>query len=89
MLSERQNKMESNRQNGNLMLWLIIVLVLAILVIGGLYLYMQQNKPAVPESSYQTPQTVVKEDLESDLNSVDVEGTSTEFDALDKDLQSL
>lgn len=65
-------------------------LVLILLFIGGAYWYLRDQpannaQPAAPKSTAQ-PAT---ESFDEDLNSIDVQTQDTDFDALDKDLQSL
>lgn len=71
-----------------MVMWLIGGLVVIILVVGGIYFYLNsqqgsQNEPAP------TPAAKVGEDLETELNTQDVGDLDEEFMEVDKDLESL
>lgn len=68
-------------------MWLIIGLVIILLVIAGIYLL--QSRQKVSQSSKASPSPAVTDNLEQDLNSVNIGDLESEFDAVDKDLQSL
>ena len=82
------NQIQQPASEGNkTMLWLIIGLVLVILLVGGIYWYLSKQQETTPQPTLKPPTT--ESNLERDLNSIEVQTSDTEFDALDKDLQSL
>lgn len=87
---------------GSAIIFIIILLVVVILGIGGFYIYMKKAGGSLPLLGKSSPppvandrplfeQPVQQQSLEQELDSVDAEGTGAqaEFDALDRDLQSL
>lgn len=74
--------------NNKMMMWFIGGLVLVILIVGGIYLYLngQQQKTLAPSPS---PKAAAEENLEKDLDAVNVEDIEGEFTTVDKDLQNL
>ncbi len=77
-----------NDTKGNGMIWVIMIVVIVVLVLAGLYFYKSKSNPVIPTAIYQQTQTS-SSNLESDLSSIDISSTNNDFDALDKDLQSL
>lgn len=96
-LQRKEHQVEMNKQSfssnskkGNLVLWLLMGIVVIILLVGGLYYYMNQNRSTPDTTGSTTYQQVTDEaDLETEVNSIDVSEKSSDFDTLDKDLQSL
>lgn len=82
--------MDMNDKKGNMVLWLLMGIVVIILLIGGLYYYMNQNRstPGIPGSTTYK-QTTGGVDLETEVDSIDVNGVNSDFDTVDKDLQGL
>ena len=72
--------------------FLAIGVILLILIAGGVYLYMNNQKP-VPkvETTTKTETTVAKEvdTTDADLNAIDIQSEDTELSTVDADLQSL
>ena len=84
-----QNPVElPSTKSGNGIIWIIVAMVVVILVGAGLYLYSNQKNSATPATTtnLQPPQ---QENLEAEVSSIDVKGVDTDFDAVDKDIQSL
>lgn len=88
---------QSGEGGNKMVVWLIVGLIIIILVVGGVYWYLnKQQKASLPteetttQTSQSTPQPTSEstDSLNNDLNSVDV-GISTDFSAIDQDLQSL
>lgn len=75
-------------KSGNRIIWIIAAIVVVILTGAGLYLYSNQKKSATPGATTNL-QPRQQENLEAEINSIDVGGVDTDFDAVDKDLQSL
>lgn len=79
-----------NTNNSKLVLWLIVGLLVIISAVAGIYWYLskqQAAKPQTPQSSSQ--KTVVSENLDQDLNSIDIQALDNDFKAIDADLESL
>lgn len=70
---------------GNTLVWILVAVVVVILVLVGLYLY--QGRKTTTPATYQ--QTQAEDNLEAEVSAIDVNGLDADFDALDKDLQSL
>ncbi|MDO8618318.1 MAG: LPXTG cell wall anchor domain-containing protein [Candidatus Daviesbacteria bacterium] len=83
----------AEKTGGNKMvLWFIIGLVIVIALVGGIYFFLSKQQNATePEAVTQIPATAPQENLENDLNSINVDTatTSSDFNAVDQDLQSL
>ena len=75
-------------KSGNGIIWVIVAIVVVILVATGLYLYSNQKNSATPVTTTNL-QPAQQENLETEVNSIDVKGVDTDFDAVDKDLQNL
>ena len=75
-------------KSGNGIIWIIVVIVVVILTGAGLYLYSNQKNSATPVTTTNL-QPAQQENLETEVNSIDVKGVDTDFDAVDKDLQNL
>lgn len=74
--------------NNKMILWLVGGLAVVILVFGGIYFYLNsQKKPQIKPTPTPTPK--VQENLESELNSVEVNNLDTEFTTVDQDLENL
>lgn len=74
-------------EDNKMMLWAVVGLVLVILVVGGVYFYLNSQQKPSPTPSSDTPQT--QENLENDLNAIKVEDMEKDFSSVDQDLQSL
>lgn len=74
--------------NNKMILWLVGGLAVIILVFGLIYFYLNsQKKPQIKPTPTPSPQ--VQENLESELNSVEVNNLDTEFSTVDQDLENL
>lgn len=74
--------------NNKMILWLVGGLAVIILVFGLIYFYLSsQKKPQIKPTPTPSPQA--QENLESELNSVDVNNLDTEFTTVDQDLENL
>lgn len=74
--------------NNKMILWLVGGLAVVILVFGGIYFYLNsQKKPQIKPTPTPSPQ--VQENLESELNSVEVDNLDAEFSTVDQDLENL
>lgn len=77
---------------GNKMLWIIVGLVVVILVVGGVYWYMGQQKGASTKTKASPKPTATTQSvdaLEKDLNSTSLDDLDKEFSSVDTDLQGL
>lgn len=71
-------------------LWLIIGLVVIILAVGGIYFYLSSQQKNVESNLHvQPPKSANAQELESDLDSVNVEDVDKSFSGVDQDLQNL
>ncbi|MBI4038254.1 hypothetical protein HY387_01235 [Candidatus Daviesbacteria bacterium] len=79
------NEQPKLTSNGFNVIWLIMLLVLIIVVAGG-YLYFREKNTQLttPQSSTQTIQ-----DLSGELNTLNIGDESSDFSALDQDIQNL
>lgn len=78
----------SEGNNNKMILWLVGGLAVIILVFGGIYFYLNsQKKPQPTPAPTSTPKA--QENLESELNSVEVDNLDAEFTSVDQDLQNL
>lgn len=84
---------EHNSSSGKMILMFVIGLVIIVTLVGGIYFYMSSQQADSPEetAAVQTPVPAQKEDLEGDLNSIniDISTTSADFAPVDRDLDSL
>lgn len=71
-------------------IWIAGGVVILVLILTGVYFYLSQTAKTQPTP---TPQPVSEqkqqEDLESELNSLDVESEGNDFAEVDKDIQGL
>ena len=75
---------------GKIFLWIILALLAIVIIGGGAYWYMMSPSASKGQPANQAPATAPESSLDSELNTIDVQASEgTEFDALDKDLQSL
>lgn len=80
--------------SNKMILWFVIGLVVVIAAVGGIYLFLSKQQAIEPKSQTtqtsktQTPIPTPAENLETDLNSIDVD-TETDLSEIDKDLQAL
>lgn len=77
-----------------MILWLILGLAVIVLAAGGIYLYLsrQQTANSLQTNATQTPTPVeenLENDLNTDLNTIDVEGLDQDFSSVDQDLKQL
>lgn len=88
---KRKEAQVEKNNTGNAMLILVLGLITVILAIGGLYVYMSKSQSVTnaPQTAAIQQQAATVDNLESNLNSIDVSDANSDFDALDKDLQSL
>lgn len=80
--------------NNKVILWFVIGLVIIVLVVGGIYLFLSRQQAVVPQTKITTTQaspSPAAQNLESDLNSINVNpaGTNSDFAAVDQDLKQL
>lgn len=78
-------------ENKQMIFWLIGGLVVIVLVVGGIYWYLngQSVLPIPPEQTSTPAVTQNKEDLQSEINAIEVDDASADFVQVDKDLESL
>lgn len=73
----------------NALVWIVVALIILVLILAGVYFYLTQSttKPVstLPQPAAQTP----KEDMQTELNSLDVASEGEDFAEVDKDLQQL
>lgn len=76
-----------------MILWLILGLAVIVLAVGGIYLYLsrQQAANSLQTNATQTPAPAAQENLENDLNSINIDTTTTssDFNTVDQDLNQL
>ncbi len=72
-----------------MMKWLVIVIVVILLAVGGYYLYTQKYSPNSMQKDYQVMTGDDEASLDQQLNSLEVEDNDSEMTALEKDLQQL
>ncbi len=88
-----QQPAEEKTGGSKMVLWFIIGLVVVIALVGGIYYFLSKQQAATqPEVvATQTPAPTPAENLQNDLNSINVDTSTTsgEFNSVDKDLQAL
>lgn len=72
----------------NLPIIIVVVLIVAALLLGG-YIVMSGQGGQDQYTAVPTPSPTASSDLEDDLSALDVESNDTEFEDVDRDLQSL
>ncbi len=77
-----------------LIIWLIGGLIIVLLVVAGIYFFMSSQKgPKEQSQPTQTAQPAAKatnqEVQESDVNAVEIDNLDKEFEAVEKDLETL
>jgi hypothetical protein len=65
---------------------IIIFIVLALLIVGGMYLFKNSQNSARPSAAVPVEQS---EDVSGDLNSINIESVEADFETVDQDLQTL
>lgn len=79
--------------SNKVILWFIVGLVVIVLTVGGIYFFLnrQQAAPTQAPTTQASPSPAAQQNLESDLNNinVDIAGATSDFTAVDRDLQSL
>lgn len=81
---------EPEAANKKPIMWLILGIIIVILIIGGAYWYVGKQSKSEMQSKQPAGQTTASSDnLDQDLSSIDVQASEGDFDALDRDLQSL
>ena len=84
---------EQSSSSNKIILWFVVGLVIIVLVVGGIYFFLsrQQVAPTQAPITQVSPSPAAQENLESDLNNinVDVAGATSDFTAVDQDLQQL
>lgn len=84
----------SSNSSNKVILWFVIGLVVIVLVVGGVYFFLSRKQTAAPTKApitQITPSPAAQQNLESDLDSINVDaaGTTGDFTAIDQDLQQL
>lgn len=86
-----------NSEEKKLILWLVGGLILIILVVGVIYWFLSKQaentaKPTQQEEATKAPQLTLQalnEQLETELNSLEVQAPDSDFQEIDQDLQNL
>lgn len=77
-------------EGGNKMvLWLVTGLIITILIVGGVYWYLNSQKAEPKENSAKSKSSQTEANLEKDLNLINVPEVDAQFLEVDKDLESL
>lgn len=84
-IMQTPNMGDEPKSSKGLILMIMIGVVMTIVLIGGAYFYVSQNKQ--PET-VPSPTTVV-DNLEGELNRVEIDNLEEEFATVEADLQSL
>jgi len=75
---------EQPKSSKKMILMLILGLVIAVILVGGVYFYVNRSKQT---QSQQTPSQ--QENLEAELEQVEIEDLEEEFSTVEADLQNL
>lgn len=76
---------------GNKAIWIVAGLIILVVVLVGAYFYLGQTSTTEPAPSVKPSQTQTnnEDDMQKELNSINVEAEGSDFQEVDKDLQSL
>lgn len=87
-----QNPSQPTPAGGMNKVFLIIGVILLILIAGGVYLYMNNQKPSPKvETTTKTETPIAKEvdTTDADLDAINIQSEDSELNTVDADLQSL
>lgn len=78
-------------KKGNSMVWILVIILIAIVLAAGVYLYMRnQSSVGVPANNpVTTGSTSSLNSLNNELNTADATDNTSDFNQLDQDLQNL
>lgn len=77
-------------ESGNKMvLWFVLGIVVIVLVVGGIYFYLNRQQGDTSQVTQPTKTPVAEENLENELSTIDVADIEQDFAPVDQDLQNL